>query len=268
VPINISVEGKIRYGAEFMRKYSKKILLVLSLTFLLVVVGCGNTGKINDLTDAATKYIEQSDYDNAILVYNKILEIKELPEIRNKLDETKQLKIKKQILLIGDYREEGKLDDALELLKGVLNSEDSKELREIKNSIEIEKETLNKAKEFHEKLNQLEKYYLQESSYITPVKMSEAIKILREGIDILESVKDGNTSIDLYLKSIKNGFEYDLLKRYSESTTSDDAELTQSIGFINDEMANINKVRADLFMEVYAPKIKEINKAKIPSKYQ
>ena len=244
------------------------MLFLLSLILLLLVVGCGDTKKINDLTDAANKYIEQSDYDNAILVYNKILEIKELPEIRTKIDDAKKIKIKKQIQLANDYREMGKLDDALELLKGVLNSSDSKEVREIKNSIEIEKETVNKAREFHEKLSQLEKYYLQDSSYITPVKISEAIKILREGIDILESVKDGNTSIDLYVKSIKNGYEYDSLKRYSESTSSDDAELTQSIGFIDDEMANINKVRANLFKEIYAPSIKEINKAKIPSKYQ
>ncbi|MNW29904.1 hypothetical protein D3C74_67710 [compost metagenome] len=264
---NILVENIGLGDIDKMRKTTNILILLLSLSFLLIAIGCGDTGKINDLTEAANKYKEQKDYDNAIIVYNKILEIKEIPEIRAEIDETKQLKIKEQIDLVNDYRENGKLNDALEVITGLLNTGDNTELREIQNQIKNENEAVNKAKEFHEKLDELEKYYLQDTSYISPVKMEQAVKILREAISILESIKTGDTSIHSYVKNIKDSYEYQSVKRFSESTFTDDAEVSQSIGFMYEEMANINQISADLFINIYAKEIKVINQKDIPSKY-
>lgn len=68
----------------------KKLLLALTLVFTLT--GCGEEAKINDYVSQADDYRKEGKLTDAIDLYSKALDLKEAKKIREKLNSTKQEK--------------------------------------------------------------------------------------------------------------------------------------------------------------------------------
>ncbi|WP_438351374.1 tetratricopeptide repeat protein [Paenibacillus sp. FA6] len=241
---------------------------IITLSFLLVlVVGCGNQKEITELTTVADKYLESGEYDNSILSYNKVLELEELPAIREKIKDAEKKRTDSQIQIVKDYRAQGKLNDSIEVLQKILNNEENKDARQLLSDINKEKVAVEKSKSFKGKLDQIVKYYLQDSAYISPIKIQEANNIIREAITIIESIDSGDTSIHLYVKDMKDSYEYGSVKRFSESTMTDDAQLSETFGFMDAGMSKLNEVSGEYFIQLIGVDIKKMNNKVIPSKY-
>lgn len=69
----------------------KKLIYLIILVLLIAVLscGCGNEAKIQQLKEEAKIYVAEGKLNDAIEIYNKILEINEDQSLRNELNEIK-----------------------------------------------------------------------------------------------------------------------------------------------------------------------------------
>ncbi|OMD71227.1 hypothetical protein [Paenibacillus odorifer] len=245
----------------------KKTVLVLLLCIILS--GCGNQKKIDEFITVADQYVVESKYETAIDTYEKALELKEDPSIRQKISEVEEKQFLQQIDAIKKYRQNGELESSVALINKLLDKKENPELRTLLSEIEKEKIAVSKVKSYQEKIKDVVSYYLQDSNYISPVKVNEANGILREAISNLESLdSSGDAAIYSYIREVKDNYDYGVVKRFTESTMTDDADVSESLGFMFDEMASLNEATGEYFILFVGESVKAINNLSYPSKYK
>jgi|GEM_PF-4269566 len=245
----------------------KKILLLLGI--LAFLVGCGDNKKIDEFMGIAEGYINNEDYENAVLTYNKILDIKELPDVRQKIKEANAANLNKQLDIVKQYRSEGSLEEAIALLNKVLNTYEDADVRKILAEINTEREHVSSAKKFHENLERIVRYYLQDSNYISPAKMSEANEILRESITLIESVSTTtDTPIDSYIKNIKEDNDYGIIQRFSDSTFTDNANISETLSYFSEDMYSLNEKSGTFFLLYVGDAVKKLSDKNLPRIYK
>ncbi|MFF2886710.1 hypothetical protein [Paenibacillus sp. NPDC057967] len=64
--------------------------VVLIVVALFVITGCGNTKEFGNLVEKASQHYERSEFESALTVYEKALDLKEDVEVRRKYEDTKK----------------------------------------------------------------------------------------------------------------------------------------------------------------------------------
>jgi tetratricopeptide (TPR) repeat protein len=96
----------------------KKIILLLAVVVLLS--GCtSKTKQIQEFSSQAESLVANEKYDDAISIYNKILELKDSKIYRDKITEVENIKYAKQA---EEYEKEARFDDAIALYTKILQS--------------------------------------------------------------------------------------------------------------------------------------------------
>jgi tetratricopeptide (TPR) repeat protein len=166
------------------------------------------------------------------------------------------------------YREEGRLVDAISLYNKALDLKEDSKIREKLNETEKEKETIEKTQNALDIFKEVDTYYLQDSDYVSPVKIKEATDKLRDAIDEIEKLDDTKqTDISEFVKNLKESSDYKQVKNYVESNVTDDAETMESLAFLYDDFQVLNEVGASLF-NIIGVNISNIANMEIPSKYK
>lgn len=166
------------------------------------------------------------------------------------------------------YREEGRLVDAISLYNKALNLKEDSKIREKLNETEKEKETIEKTQNALDIFKEVDTYYLQDSDYVSPVKIKEATDKLRDAIDEIEKLDDTKqTDISEFVKNLKESSDYKQVKNYVESNVTDDAETMESLAFLYEDFQVLNEVGASLF-NIIGVNISNIANMEIPSKYK
>ncbi|MED1443023.1 hypothetical protein P4U24_14720 [Aeribacillus composti] len=166
------------------------------------------------------------------------------------------------------YREEGRLVDAISLYNKALDLKEDSKIREKLNETEKEKETIEKTQNALDIFKEVDTYYLQDSDYVSPVKIKEATDKLRDAIDEIEKLDDTKqTDISEFVKNLKESSDYKQVKNYVESNVTDDAETMESLAFLYEDFQVLNEVGASLF-NIIGVNISNIANMEIPSKYK
>ncbi|QPA31426.1 tetratricopeptide repeat protein [Thermaerobacillus caldiproteolyticus] len=180
----------------------------------------------------------------------------------------KEAQIQDYVSKADKYRKEGRLEDAISLYNKALDIKEDNKIRNKLRDTEAEKETVEKVKSVLDTFAEVEKYYLQDTDYISPTTIEEATDKLRPAIDELEQL-DGSagTDIDSFVKQIKDSYDYKIVKEYVESPVTNDSQTMEDLGFVFSDFQKLNEVGADLF-KIIGTNIENIANMKIPDKYQ
>lgn len=211
-----------------INKVSKIIKSIIILIIFLIIATFGfkfaSSLIVNHKISNANSYMAIGDYQQAIDIFNKVIDNK--PEVKESLEKAKKLQLSKESYKKGsDYIAEGNFLEALKCFKTVL-PEDSVNFSDSQNLIaDIEKVILNRAKNLvdsgkkHEALDLINNYleYVPESanaltfknifakSELAPAEMEQKIN---DSIDIdftnnnsrAEIIKKSNNLINTYQK--------------------------------------------------------------------
>ena len=165
------------------------------------------------------------------------------------------------------YREDGKLDDAISLYNKALEIKEDSNTRGKLRETESEKETVEKVQSVLDIFQEVDTYYLQDSGYISPVKIKEATDKLRTAIDELHELKGSeNSEIDLFVKEIKDSSDYRQVKQYVESNVADDSDTMEDLAFVSQNFQVLNEIGSGMF-EIMGRYVENIAKMEIPNKY-
>ena len=134
------------------------------------------------------------------------------------------------------YKEDGKLDDAISLYNKALEIKEDSNTRDKLRGIESEKRNLEKVRSVLDIFQEVDTYYLQDSGYISPVKIKEATDKLRTAIDELHKLDGSEISeIDLFVKEIKDSSDYRQVKQYVESNVVDESHTMEDLAFVSQD---------------------------------
>jgi tetratricopeptide (TPR) repeat protein len=172
--------------------------------------GCANKQKkIDQLKIDADKVISQGNYDEAISIYNKILDIDDKNEYRNQLAELQNakniLELKEQADL---YRKNGELDNAIDLYVKMLQIDEDEAIRKVLDDIKYEKESVEKTIEFIDLLKEINTK-IPNGRTVYPDDMRAIFMELKKSIDDFKLIDDTrNTDIAKYINNIRQLDEY------------------------------------------------------------
>ncbi len=184
-----------------MKRFKTVLLVVIIFTALSLLIGCENKEKqITELKKQALIYLDEGDFENAIELYNKILDIKEDNSIR---EELKEIKYEKESI--------EKTKKFLDVIRNVnINYDRTESLVELKDLYleiqkvveEIEKIDTNKETDIAKYLKEikaLDDYrYLKESiydEYVMGAEKSESLGSIQRDLDLGDSVSSMNALI-------------------------------------------------------------------------
>lgn len=188
----------LKTGGDFLKK--TKLILVIFIV-LTLLVGCENKQKkIDELRSQALIYLDESDFENSIELYNKMLEIEEDDSIREELKEIKYEKesVEKTKLfldVIKDVNINYNRSNSLVELKDVF-LELQKAIDEIE-KLDTEKET-DIAKYLSEIKNLDDYKYLKDlirNEYVMGAEKSESLSSIQSSFGLGNSLSYGSALI-------------------------------------------------------------------------
>lgn len=188
----------LKTGGDFLKK--TKLILVIFIV-LTLLVGCENKQKkIDELRSQALIYLDESDFENSIELYNKMLEIEEDDSIREELKEIKYEKesVEKTKLfldVIKDVNINYNRSNSLVELKDVF-LELQKAIDEIE-KLDTEKET-DIAKYLSEIKNLDDYKYLKDlirDEYVMGAEKSESLSSIQSSFGLGNSLSYGSALI-------------------------------------------------------------------------
>lgn len=188
----------LKTGGDFLKK--TKLILVIFIV-LILLVGCENKQKkIDELRSQALIYLDESDFENSIELYNKMLEIEEDDSIREELKEIKYEKesVEKTKLfldVIKDVNINYNRSNSLVELKDVF-LELQKAIDEIE-KLDTEKET-DIAKYLSEIKNLDDYKYLKDlirDEYVMDAEKSESLSSIQSSFGLGNSLSYGSALI-------------------------------------------------------------------------
>lgn len=181
-----------------------------------ILIGCeSKTDKqLNQLYEQANGYLDSGDYENAITVFNQMLEIKDDPMIKQKLDNTMIEKMEQHLgqlnLEVIESLDKGKFEDAINILNQMLEIKDDPSIRERLEDIKHELQAVGIIQEFIEELKKIQAGIGNSRNADDIMKLIKPTEKLVNQIDEIEISRD--SEISQYIKSLKSNPLYQLYK--------------------------------------------------------
>ncbi|GAA0432588.1 hypothetical protein GCM10008983_06470 [Lentibacillus halophilus] len=167
-----------------------------------------------------------------------------------------------------EYRENGKLDDAISLYQKALDLKEDETTRKKLNETETEKETVEGMQTVLNTFDEVNTYYLQDNENISPKKIEEAVDKLRTAVGKVEKLDaTKETEISTFLKDFKETSGISVIREYVESNFTDDGDTMETMGFLDEDVQEVNELNASFFSTM-GNYIEDIADTELPSKYQ
>jgi len=214
--------------------------------------------QLNQLYKQANGYLNEGDYEGAITVFNQMLELKDDPMVKEKLDNVLLEKLEDDIrqlnLEADDLLEKGELEEALKVINQMLEKKDDPKFRERLEEIKAEVHAVKIVKKLIVLLKNIQDNIDYSPSSAAIMKL---IKPTKELIDQLDEIKlSSGSDIASYINSLNNNPVYQLYKSdYMSGKT------IESRGYEDSVIVSTKRFRVKVVID-------EILKVEFPSKYK
>lgn len=247
----------------------RKIILLLIVVVLLS--GCtSKTKQIQEYSNQAESLVANEKYDDAISIYNKILELKDDKVYKDKITEVENMKYEKQA---EGYEKEARFDDAIALYTKILQSKEDKKFRDKINDLKEEKEAVEITKKVLKELTQV-------NSNISSARIEADIKSLLDPLNSLiadfEKIDTTKgTPIAKYVAEFKKQFSYgkltgtlnsELTKNAKEGDEKTDLTLDLLVGDLS--LTKTNSMILDFRKDNIKSFTEDLISIDLPSQYK